>query len=211
MSVYLIATLDTKGTEAAYVRDLLASYDVSVTLVDAGCLGEPHIATDVARQEVFAAAGQSLDDVQAAGDRGRAVAAAAEGAAQIMRNAFSQGRLSGVMGLGGSAGTTIATAAMRQLPIGVPKVMISTLASGAVRPWVQDKDILMLNAVVDIAGLNRISRAVLGESARAMAGMVKLPVPQQEEPDKPLIAATMFGVTTPCVETARQAPRSGGL
>src|SRR5262249_40438808 len=117
----------------------------------------------------------------------------------------------GVIALGGSAGTTIGTAAMRALPIGVPKMMVSTLASGQVRQWVGDKDILMLNSVVDIAGINRISRTVLTEAAAAMAGMVKSandkssPVSKIQNPrlDRPLIAATMFGVTTPCVQYAR--------
>ena len=210
MSVYLIATLDTKGVEAGFVRDLLTSYDVDVMIVDAGCLGEPQIVADISRNEVFRAAGHSHAELQSAGDRGQAVAVAADGVAQLAQQRFNEGQLSGVIGLGGSAGTTIATAAMRQLPLGVPKVMVSTLASGPVRPWVQDKDILMLNAVTDIAGLNRISRAVLGEAARAMAGMVTLPVPIQEQADKPLIAATMFGVTTPCVETAREILEAAG-
>ena len=210
MSVYLIATLDTKGPEASFVRDQLISYGVNVTVVDAGCLGEPTVAADVSRSQLFQAAGRSLDNLQAAEDRGAAVKAAADGAAAIVRTAFAEGKIDGVVGLGGSAGTTIATAGMRELPIGVPKVMISTLASGAVRPWVQDKDVLMLNSVVDIAGLNRISRAVLGQAARAVAGMVTLPLPEQVEGERPLIAATMFGVTTPCVETARGVLEAAG-
>ena len=108
-----------------------------------------------------------------AGDRGQAVSAAAADAAQKVADAFAAGKVSGVLGIGGSAGTTIGTAAMRALPIGVPKLMVSTLASGNVRPWVGDKDILMLNSVVDIAGINRISRLVLSQAAAAMAGMVK--------------------------------------
>jgi uncharacterized protein (UPF0261 family) len=128
--------------------------------------------------------------------------------------------VAGVFGLGGSAGTTIATAAMRALPIGIPKLMVSTLASGQVRPWVGDKDILMLNAVVDILGINRISRLILSEAARAMAGMVlltnsaptsELPIPKPEiSPDRPLIAASMFGVTTPCVMRAREVLEAAG-
>jgi uncharacterized protein (UPF0261 family) len=122
----------------------------------------------------------------------------------------AEGSVAGVIGLGGSAGTTIGTAAMRTLPIGVPKVMASTLASGQVRAYVGDKDILMLNTVVDVAGINHISRIVLGEAARAMAGLVTLrdrPAPTR---DKPVIAATMFGVTTPCVARARRVLEDAG-
>src|SRR5262245_2148335 len=124
------------------------------------------------------------------------------------------GKVDGVIALGGSAGTTIGTAAMRALPIGVPKSMVSTLASGQVRQWVGDKDILMLNSVVDIAGINRISRSVLTTAAAAMAGMVhcreRPPWRSAERDDRPLIAATMFGVTTPCVQHARKILEDAG-
>jgi uncharacterized protein (UPF0261 family) len=202
-SVHLIATLDTKGAEAEFVRTLLQSCGVAVTLVDAGALGEPAVAADVPRQRVFELAGSTLEQVRLKADRGEAVTLAAAGTAALARAAHAEGRLSGVLGLGGSAGTTIATAAMRVLPLGVPKVMLSTLASGTVRQFVGDKDIFMLNAVVDILGLNRISREVLSAAARAMAGLVTFPRPPATAPDRPLVAATMFGVTTPCVERAR--------
>jgi uncharacterized protein (UPF0261 family) len=205
MSIYVFATLDTKGTEAAYVRDLLHEYGVETCLVDTGCLGEPAIPADIDREAVFQAAGTSLADARQRGDRGWAVAQAACGAAELARRGYARQSIDGVLGLGGSAGTTIATAAMRALPIGVPKVMVSTLASGQVRPYVGDKDVFMLNAVVDIAGLNRISRTVLGEAARALAGLVTLKRANESSPDdKPVVAATMFGVTTPCVDRARR-------
>ena len=202
-TVYLFATLDTKGAEADFVRSLLEGWGVPVTLVDAGALGEPAAAAGVPREQLFAAAGARLDDVRRRADRGEAVTLAAAGAAVVARQAFAKGELAGVLGIGGSAGTTIATSAMRVLPLGVPKVMVSTLASGTVRQFVGDKDIFMLNAVVDISGINRISREVLSEAARAMAGLVRYPRPEAAPGDKPLVAATMFGVTTPCVERAR--------
>jgi uncharacterized protein (UPF0261 family) len=202
-SVYLFATLDTKGAEADFVRQLLTSYGVRVTLVDAGALGEPAVAADVTRDRLFARAGSSLEDVRRRADRGEAVTLAAEGAARLAREAHAAGELGGVLGLGGSAGTSIATAAMRVLPLGVPKVMVSTLTSGTVRQFVGDKDIFMLNAVADIAGINRISRTVLSQAARAMAGLMTLPAPAPASTDRPIVAATMFGVTTPCVERAR--------
>ncbi len=221
--VALIATLDTKGIEAAFVRERLQAAGVAVRLIDAGCLGESPVVADVSREEVFAAAGTTLVEQQRRADRGAAITAAAIGVTKIVRQIFERGELAGVLAIGGSAGSTIGTAAMRALPIGVPKVMVSTLASGQVRPWVGDKDILMLNSVVDIAGINRISRLILSNAAAAMVGMVQYQAvavegaaPSPALPrfatagnlgghlsDKPLIAATMFGVTTPCVQQAR--------
>src|SRR5215217_4120125 len=202
-SVFLFATLDTKGREADYIRSLLISWGIAVTLVDVGAVGAPAAVADVTRARIFELAGTTLAAVQERRDRGEAVTAAAAGAARLAREAYARGDVSGVIGLGGSAGTTIGTAAMRALPIGVPKVMVSTLASGTVRQFVGDKDIFMLNPVVDILGINRVSREVLSAAARAMAGLVTYPRPEPAAADKPLIAATMFGVTTPCVERAR--------
>jgi uncharacterized protein (UPF0261 family) len=203
--VYLLATLDTKGPEAAFVRDELAALGIAVRLVDTGCQGAPAVAPDVPRQRVFDAA-----SMKARGDRGQAVTAAAEGAARLVRQAWERGELAGVLALGGSAGTTIGAAAMKELPVGVPKVMVSTLASGQVRQFVGDKDLFMLNSVTDIAGLNRISVPILAQAARAMAGMVQAasrPLPRTE---RPLVAATMFGVTTPCVQQARAVLEAAG-
>lgn len=203
MSIYLLVTLDTKGPEAAFVRDRLREAELDVTVVDTGCLGSPTFAGDVTRDQVFAAAGEALAEMVQKNDRGAAVTTAAVGAAKIVRDAFTAGKVEGVLALGGSAGTAIGTAAMRELPIGVPKLMVSTLASGQVRQYVGDKDILMQSSVVDIAGINRISRKILSQAAAAMAGMVKYGSRETASgstgSDKPLIAATMFGVTTPCV------------
>src|SRR4030095_16316573 len=152
----------------------------------------------------------TLEQVRQMADRGHAVTLAAAGAAALARAAHAAGDLSGVLGLGGSAGTTIATSAMRVLPLGVPKVMLSTLASGTVRQFVGDKDIFMLNAVVDILGLNRVSREVLSAAARAMAGLVTWPRPARQANAQPLVAATMFGVTTACVERARETLERAG-
>jgi uncharacterized protein (UPF0261 family) len=210
-SVHLFATLDTKGPEADYVRRVLQSCGVAVTLVDVGVLGEATVAADVSRERIFELAGVTLDEVRRKADRGDAVTRAAAGAAALARSAHAAGELIGVLGLGGSAGTTIGTSAMKVLPLGVPKVMLSTLASGTVRQFVGDKDIFMLNAVVDILGLNRISREVLSQAARAMAGLVTFPRPAAAAGDRPLVAATMFGVTTPCVERARAVLESQGF
>jgi len=209
VSVLVLATLDTKGHEAAFVRDELGAAGVAATLVDCGALGEPQVAPDVAREAVFRAAGTSLAEVRARGERGLAVDAAARGAAELARRAHAAGSLTGVLGLGGSAGTTIGTAAMRALPLGVPKLMVSTLAAGAVGHYVGAADILMMNSVVDLAGLNRISRSVLARAAQAMAGMAKGDLPSVAS-ERPLVAATMFGVTTPCVERAKAVLEAAG-
>jgi len=209
MAIYLLATLDTKGQEAELIRQRLVDLDHDVTVVDVGAIGEPRIQADVSRQEVFRAAGVSLESIQEAGDRGAAITAAANGAAVIVEQAFESGQLDGVVALGGSAGTTIGSTAMRSLPIGLPKVMLSTLASGQVRPYVADKDITMMNSVVDLAGINRICRQVLLAAAHAVAGMVAHRQVITTD-DRPIVAATMFGVTTPCVQHARQILEDNG-
>jgi uncharacterized protein (UPF0261 family) len=210
VTVLLFATLDTKGDEAAYVRELLRADGVAVRLVDTGCLGEPRASADVTREELFAAAGTTLAALRARNDRGEAVSAAARGAEVLARACHERGELAGVLGLGGGAGTTIGTAAMRALPIGVPKLMVSTLASGQVAHFVGSSDVMLLNSVVDIAGLNRISRAVLARAAQAMGGMAKGRLPAGGSGDKPLVAASMFGVTTPCVDRARAVLEQAG-
>ena len=202
-AVLLFATLDTKGHEAAFIRDLLRSWGIAVTVVDVGALGSPAVTPDITREHIFELGGTTLELVRRNADRGQAVTTAAAGAARLARDAHAKNEVAGVLALGGSAGTTIGTAAMKAVPLGVPKVMVSTLASGMVRQFVGDKDIFMLNSVVDIAGINRISRAVLSQAARAMAGLVHYAGPDSEVGDKPLVAATMFGVTTACVERAR--------
>jgi len=221
MAVIIIGTLDTKGAETAFVRDLIHSAGLSTLVIDAGVLLPPHFKADISREEVYAAAGTTLAAIQQAGDRGRAIEAAAKGVAKIALDLFGQGKIDGVLSLGGSAGTTIGTAAMRALPFGLPKLMVSTLASGQVRPYVGVRDIVMMPSVVDISGLNRISRTVLSNAAHAMIGMVRkdapganatrLASPSAGLEEKPLITATMFGVTTPCVEACRKVMENNGF
>lgn len=208
MFVYLLATLDTKGPEAAFLRARLIELGARVRVVDVGSLSPPSFMPDLPRERVFAAAGSDIAAL-ATTDRGTAVNLAALGAARLLEAEHAAGQVAGVIALGGSAGTTIGTAAMRALPIGVPKVMLSTLASGQVRPYVGDKDIAMFNSVVDIAGVNRISRVVLSQAAAALVGMIAHP-PVESPSDKPLVAATMFGVTTPCVQHARKVLEDAG-
>ena len=175
-----------------------------------GVLRPPTFPPDVSREQVFAAAGEDLGALHKSGDRSRAVEAAAQGAARVAQDLYHQGRIEGVLSLGGSAGTAVGTAAMRALPFGVPKLMVSTMASGQVRPYVGQSDVCMMYSIVDISGLNRISRLVLANAAAAMAGMVRGLAAPTSGADRPLIAATMFGVTTPCVDAARACVEQSG-
>jgi uncharacterized protein (UPF0261 family) len=209
MNVYMIATLDTKGLEAGFARERLRALGIQTKLIDVGSLGPPRTEADITREEVFHRAGSSAEAVLKLHDRGQAVELARTGAARLILEHHRLGKVAGVLALGGSAGTLIGTAAMRVLPLGIPKVMVSTLASGQTRQYVADKDIVMLNAVVDIAGVNRISRTVLDQAARAMAGLVTLPR-DDAEAEAPLVALTMFGVTTPCVDHAREVIEAAG-
>jgi len=214
MFVLLIGTLDTKATETAFVRERLRRAGLAVRVLDAGVLGTPGFEADIKREELFRVAGTSLNKVREMADRGHAVTLASLGAARIAEQLHATGELGGVFGLGGSAGTTIATAAMRVLPYGVPKVMVSTLASGQVSHYVGIRDIAMFHSVVDISGLNRISRTVLGNASAAFAGMVQNRDEVQALANidlKPLITATMFGVTTPCVEVGRKHLEASGF
>jgi uncharacterized protein (UPF0261 family) len=214
MPVVLIGTLDTKGAEFQFVRDLLNQSGVPSIVIDTGVLGLPAFQPDISREQVFAAAGTTHAAVRQANDRGRAVEAAAKGATKVILDLLAKSHVEGVFALGGSAGTTIGTAVMRALPFGIPKLMVSTLASGQVKHWVGVRDILMMHSVVDISGLNRISRTVLANAAHAMAGMIHgFEVHRQEveeDREKPIITATMFGVTTPCVEAARAVLEQNG-
>jgi len=201
-TILLIGTLDTKGNEFAFVRDLIHQRGHQTLVINAGVTGSPAFQPDISAEQVAEAAGTALDDLKNKGDRGYAIEIMSQGAEQITKTLYQDKKIDGVLGLGGSAGTLIGTSAMRALPAGVPKVMVSTLASGDTTPYVGEKDITMMYSIVDIAGINRISRMILANAAGAVCGMVEQDTPAGE--DKPIIAATMFGVTTPCVTTLRE-------
>ncbi len=208
ITIGIIAALDTKGAEAGFMRDYLAGQGFDTLVIDTGVLGEPTFVAEVTRAEVAAAGGDDHAALLAAGDKARAMAAMTRGAAVIAAQLHRAGKIAGLIGMGGTAGTTIGTSAMRALPIGVPKVIVSTVASGDTRPYVGEKDITMMYSVVDIAGLNRISARILTNAAGAIAGMVVAAPPMREE--RPLIAASMFGNTTACVDRARGTLESKG-
>jgi uncharacterized protein (UPF0261 family) len=190
-TVVLLGTLDTKGVEYEWLRKRLQDLGVAVVLVDTG-VRPAEIAADV----------RVADEAHVEwGDRGAAVEALGVAAAKVLVRLHTEGRLDGVLALGGSGGTSLATTAMRALPVGVPKLMVSTMASGDTRPYVGAVDVTMTYSVVDIAGINPISERILANAAAAIAGMAQVEVEGAHA--KPLVGATMFGVTTPCVEAAR--------
>lgn len=205
-TIVVIAALDTKGDEARLVRDYVAARGHRPLVVDTGVVGEPRIAPDVGADEVADASGTSLAQLRTRADRGESIAAMSRGAAAVAQRLHREGRLDGIVGLGGSAGTAIGSAAMRVLPVGVPKVLVSTVASGNVAPYVGSKDIALLYSVVDVAGINRLSRAVLTNAAGAACGAVEAAAQLAQQPigeERPLLAASMFGNTTPLVDRAR--------
>jgi uncharacterized protein (UPF0261 family) len=202
-TVVLIGTLDTKGNEYAYLRDRIHERGVDVLLVDAGILGEPLTEPDVTRQEVAAAAGVDVQALADARDRSAAIEAMSRGAAEVVLGLHAEGRFDAIGALGGTGGTTLATHAMQRLPIGVPKLMVSTAASGDTARYFGPVDVTMMYSVVDIAGLNTILTGILVNAAGALVGMATATAPPPFE-ERPLIVASMFGVTTPCVTVARE-------
>ena len=202
MSVVIVGTLDTKGEEIGFARDVLEAQGVDVHVVDTGVMGEPELEPDTSASAVAEAADTTLEHLREDADRGEAMEAMGEGAAAIVTRIHEAGDLHGVLGLGGSGNTSIATTAMRALPVGVPKLMVSTMASGDTEPYVGAKDVTMMYSVADIEGLNQLSRRVIANAALAMVGMVTND-PGIEVAEKPTIGITMFGVTTPCVQHAR--------
>jgi uncharacterized protein (UPF0261 family) len=202
-TVVLVGTLDTKGKEYAYLRDRIRERGVEVLLVDAGILGEPLTKPDVTRQEVAAAEGVDVQALADARDRGAAIEAMSRGAAEVVLRLHAEGRFDAIGALGGTGGTALATHVMRRLPVGVPKLMVSTAASGDTSPYFGPVDVTMMHSVVDIAGLNKILTQILVNTAGALVGMATATAPPLGE-ERPLIVASMFGVTTPCVTVARE-------
>jgi uncharacterized protein (UPF0261 family) len=201
-SVYAIGTMDTKGDELAYVAGVVRAAGARVVLVDVGTMNDPAVAADVSRRAVAACHPGGADAVLRQIDRGRAVTAMGEGLVEFLNREHAAGKVAGVIGIGGSGGTALVAPAMRALPVGLPKVLVSTVASGNTAPYVGCTDITMMYSVVDVAGLNRVSRQVLANAARAIAGMAAAGAPAPD--GKPAVGMTMFGVTTPCVTAARQ-------
>ena len=200
-TIAVLGTLDTKGPEHAYVADLLRARGHQPLLIDTGTGAPATVTPDIAREEVAKAGGVDLPALLARRDRGEAVTAMSGAAAALLSLLAAEGRIQGVISLGGGGGTAISTAAMRALPVGFPKLMVSTLAAGNTAPYVGTKDIVMMPSIVDVNGLNRLSRVLLARAAGAICGMVEAAPPAAV--DKPLICASMFGNTTECVNAAK--------
>ena len=208
-TVALLGTLDSKGVEYAFLKARIEALGVKTLVIDAGVLGAPPFEPDVPAAEVAKAGGGDLAAMAARRDRGEAMVVMSRGAASVVTRLVAEGRIDGIVAMGGGGGTSIAAAAMQALPVGFPKLIVSTLASGDISPIVGVKDILVMPSIVDIAGINRLSSQILSNAAGAIAGMVKAEWPKAAEA-KPLVAATMFGVTTPCVTKARAVLEEAG-
>lgn len=200
-TIAVLGTFDTKGEEHAFVAAQIRQQGHQTLLVNVGALEAPQITPDISCEEVATAAGIDLAALRARKDRGETVAAMAKAAAVILTKLVADKKIDGVISLGGGGGTAIGTAAMRALPIGFPKLMVSTLASGNTAQYIGSKDIVMMPSIVDVAGLNRISRQILTRAAGAICGMVSVVPPTAE--DKPIIVASMFGNTTIAVNHAK--------
>jgi uncharacterized protein (UPF0261 family) len=199
-TIAVMGTLDSKGPEHEFVAARIRSMGYQTLLIDVGTTGQPSIIPDVSCEEAAAAAGVDLQRLRQRRDRGECVRAMAVAAPEILLKLYREGRIQGVISLGGSSGTAIASSGMRALPTGFPKLMVSTMASGNIAPYVGTKDIVMMPAVVDVAGLNRISRVIFARAAGAICGMVSAEI--SAAGTRPLIAASMFGNTTDCINAA---------
>jgi len=209
-TVVLVASLDTKGADLAFVKELVEAAGQQTLVIDVGVVGEPALEPDIDRFMVIASGGGDVARLRSGEHKDEAMQVMASGLTRMVQHLWDQSRLDGILGMGGGGGTSIITTAMRTLPVGVPKLMVSTLAGGDVSAYAGSSDIVFMPSVVDIAGVNRISRAIYANAAGAIAGMVELASPATET-DRPLIAASMFGNTTPCVERARDQMEKAGF
>jgi uncharacterized protein (UPF0261 family) len=201
-TVVIIGTLDTKGKEFAFIKEVIEKEGLNTLVVDFGVMGEPAFKPDISRDEVARAGGGNLAHFAAGEHKDQAMKTMASGLAAMVRRLHDEGKLQGIIGMGGTGGTSIATAAMRTLPVGVPKVMVSTIGGGDVSAYAGTKDIAFIPSIVDVAGINRISRQIFANAAGAIAGMTKIEV-SKDVSEKPLVVASMFGNTTTCVDHAR--------
>lgn len=201
MTVALLGAFDTKGKEYRFVKTCIENQGLKTFLIDVGILDQPTLKADVDSRQVAQIAGADIVDLRQKKDRGSAMAVMSWGIAQLLPVLYRQGKFDGIIALGGTGGTSVACAGMRELPLGVPKVMISTVAGGDVSAYLGVKDIVMVPSIVDVSGINKISRDVFAKAAGMICGMLKTAVPKGD--DKLLIAASMFGNTTPAVERAK--------
>ncbi len=208
-TIAVIGTLDSKGAEHAFVADRIRAAGHRVMLIDVGSGGPPTVTPDVTREQVAAAAGLDVAVLLDRKDRGECVVAMSRAAPVFLAKLAADGEIDGVISLGGGGGTAIATAAMRALPLGFPKLMVSTLAAGNTAPYLGTKDIVMMPSIADVAGLNRLSRLIFTRAAGAICGMVEAETGGEDA--RPLVVASMFGNTTACVNEARRIIEEAGF
>jgi uncharacterized protein (UPF0261 family) len=208
-SVVIAGALDTKADDFRFVKGLIEAAGVATIVVDFGVLGSPGLEPDISRAEVAAAAGVDLARLASGDHKDEAMRVMAAGLAAVVARLHTEGRVDGILAMGGSGGTSIATTAMRALPVGLPKVMVSTMGGGDVSAFAGTKDITFMPSVVDVAGLNRISRRIYANAAGAIVGMVGMREPAGPT-DRSLVVASMFGNTTTAVEHARGIVEAAG-
>ncbi|MBB5352301.1 uncharacterized protein (UPF0261 family) [Haloferula luteola] len=208
-TIAVIGTLDSKGEEHAYLAECIRKCGHEALLMDVGSGGAPTVEPDISRYQVAEATGVDLESLMQKRDRGECVAAMAAAAPVLLSQLVSSGRVQGVISAGGGGGTAISTAAMRALPLGFPKVMVSTMAGGNTAPYVGTSDVVMFPSIVDVAGLNSVSLGVFSRAAGAICGMVEAPPPEHQ--GRPLVVATMFGNTTACVTEAKRVLEEAGF
>jgi uncharacterized protein (UPF0261 family) len=201
--------MDTKGREFAFVKGLIEKQGLATLVIDFGVMDEPTLAADVTREEVARAGGKELSSLRSGDRKDEAMTVMAAGLAAVVARLRGEGKLDGILGMGGSGGTSIATTAMRALQIGVPKVMVSTVGGGDVSAYTGSKDIVFIPSIVDVAGINRISQAIYANAAGAISGMLTIEVPAVKQ-ERPLVTASMFGNTTKCVDHAREVMEKAG-
>ncbi|MCP4167390.1 MAG: UPF0261 family protein [Chloroflexi bacterium] len=209
-TIVVLATLDTKGREAEYLREQIAEYGDTALLVDTGVVGTPGARADITRSEVAEASGVPLTQLVENPSREVAAPVMAEGATRIVSQLVNEGKVQGIISMGGTQGTTLSTKVMRALPYGFPKVMVSTMASGNVAPWVDIKDITMMFSVTDIMGLNPVTRKILANAAGAVCGMAAVKVGLTPG-EKPLVAITTVGITTQGAMKAMEVLEAAGF
>jgi uncharacterized protein (UPF0261 family) len=209
-TILLIGTFDTKGKEYAFIKDIILSRGHNILALHIGVFdADPSLHVDVSNADVAQAGGTPIGQLQDRKDRGEAMKVMSDGAAIVVRQLYDDGRFDGAIGMGGTGGTSVITTGMQSLPIGVPKVMVSTAASGDTSVYIGTRDIAMFPSVVDVAGVNRISRPIFTRAAGAICGMVESE-PEASNEEKPILAASMFGNTTECVDRCREALTENG-
>lgn len=201
-TIAIAGTFDSKGKEFTYIKEVLENLGLNTLTIHCGVF-EPTVETDISNATVAREIGENIDEIAAKKDRALGTEILSKGMEKLIPRLYSEGKFHGIISLGGSGGTSLVTPGMRALPVGVPKVMVSTVASGNVQQYVGTSDIIMIPSIVDVSGLNSISTKIFTNAALAIAGMVKFEHEEKIE-KKPLVAATMFGVTTPCVDMARE-------